>query len=181
MASEWKSAEERENDRLKAKVRLLVADLEKADSAKIPKMWEMGETLVAIEGTDEEKFLVAKGSNNYYRSIRLFRYFPTLDHAKAFRGTLKRALEAAEKGIKSRGARAIRFPEAAKRVEALVGNLWSRMPNCDHEKMTEFLASLAAKSGGSRMRGAARRGGKPRPQPVVAAADDGILSNTGNH
>jgi hypothetical protein len=145
VASEWKNAEGRDNDRLKAKARFLVADIEKADSDKVPKLWELGETLVTIEASDEEKFSIAKGHNKYYRSIQLYRYFPTLARAKAFRGTLEDALKASQKGIKPRRAPFVRLPEAAKRIEALVENLWWRSPNCDHERMSDFLSAIAAK------------------------------------
>jgi hypothetical protein len=142
MASEWKSEAERNNDKLKAEVRALAAELQGVDTARIPKLWLMGSILAKLDAALDGKIALANGSNNFYRSKRLFKYFPSLAAAKAFQGSLRRALKLAEKGIERREFTALRFDEAKKRIRRLLEYLWRRMPGCDQGQLPELLDDL---------------------------------------
>jgi hypothetical protein len=143
MTSAWKSGEDRLNDQLKAEIRILVGELEHADSAIIPRYWVLGCKLTEIEAEPDEKIELVGGSNYYYRSLRIFKYFPTLAKAKVYRGSLRQVLKEARKGIKGRGAVPIRYPAAAKQIRRLVENLWWRTPICDRDGLLELLELLA--------------------------------------
>ena len=118
MALEWKSSEDRLADKLKSEIRVLVIELEHADWKKIPQFWLLGSKLAAIEADLDEKIVLAKGSNYYYRSIRIFKHFSTLERAKAYPGSLRQVLQEARKGIMSRGVSPVRYPAAAKNKSA---------------------------------------------------------------
>jgi hypothetical protein len=108
MASGWKSNEDRLNDQLRVEIRTLVSGLEHADSAKTPQFWLLGCKLSEIEAALDEKIALAGGSNHYYRSLRIFKHFQTLERAEAYRGSLRQALKEAQKGIQGRDTVPIR-------------------------------------------------------------------------
>src|SRR5580700_8725977 len=79
----------------------------------IPLLWEMGAKLAEVDATFGGKSALAKGKDNYRRSILVFNHFRTLDSAKNCGGSLRDVLTAAWKSLKGRGLSTVRMAAAA--------------------------------------------------------------------
>jgi len=93
-------------DALRAEILALAAALQAAVADQVhflvPGYWRLGEMLQASSGTLEEKYRIAKGVRAYYLAQRVHNYFPTLQDAEAYDGSLRHLREITRKGINGR-------------------------------------------------------------------------------
>ncbi len=94
-----------EKDEAIARIVRLVAKLEQnaaRQPSKVPAWWELGEALVSLDCLLQQKYRLAHGSSNYNQAFNIYCRFPSLDRARAYKGSLNSLLRSMRNGIKGR-------------------------------------------------------------------------------
>jgi len=136
-----------EKDEAVARIVALVAKIEndaRRQPSKVPAWWELGQALVNLDCLLPKKYHLAHGHSNYNQAYNIYYRFPSLDRAKAFKGSLNSLLRSLRKGIKGREAATPIEKAARALIKAAGGDPYAAAQyfigdHCDLDKVHKWL------------------------------------------
>ena len=136
-----------EKDEAVVRIVALVAKIEndaRRQPSKVSAWWELGEALVSLDCLLPQKYRLAHGHSNYNQAYNIYYRFPSLDRARAYKGSLNSLLRSLRKGIKGREAATPIEKAARALIKAAGGDPYAAAQYfigdyCDLEKVHKWL------------------------------------------